>query len=118
RISWDEAIETIAAKFAEIASSSDGPQAILPYSYAGTMGIVKNCAIGRRFLSWLGASLLERTICSSAGGAGYKVTIGASIGTDPEQFDNARLILIWGGNPVTSNVHLWPKIAEAKRRGA
>src|ERR1051325_3712347 len=118
RISWDEAIETIAAKFTEIAVSSDGPQAILPYSYAGTMGVVQNCAMDRRFFHRLGASLLERTICSSAGGAGYKVTIAASLGTDPEQFDNARLILIWGGNPVTSNVHLWPKIAEARRRGA
>lgn len=118
RISWDEALDTIAAKFAEIASSSDGPQAILPYSYAGTMGVVQSSSMDRRFFYRLGASQLERTICSSAGGAGYKVTIGASIGTDPEQFDNARLILIWGGNPVTSNVHLWPKIAEARRHGA
>jgi anaerobic selenocysteine-containing dehydrogenase len=118
RISWDEALDTITAKFTEIANSSDGPQAILPYSYAGTMGVVQSSSMDRRFFYRLGASLLERTICSSAGGAGYKATIGASIGTDPEQFDNARLILIWGGNPVTSNVHLWPKIAEARRRGA
>jgi anaerobic selenocysteine-containing dehydrogenase len=118
RISWDEALDTIAAKFTEIRQSSDGPQAILPYSYAGTMGLVQSSSMDRRFFHRLGASLLERTICSSAGGAGYRATIGASIGTDPEQFDQARLILIWGGNPVSSNVHLWPKIVAAKRQGA
>src|SRR5581483_8721835 len=86
RISWDEALETITAKFKEIADSSDGPQAILPYSYAGTMGLVQSCSMDRRFFHRLGASLLDRTICISAGAAGYKATIGASISTDPEQF--------------------------------
>jgi anaerobic selenocysteine-containing dehydrogenase len=118
RISWDEALETIAAKFKEIARSSDGPQAIVPYSYAGTMGLVQSSSMDRRFFHRLGASLLDRTICASAGAAGYKATIGASIGTDPEQFDQAKLILVWGSNPVSSNVHLWPKIVEARRRGA
>lgn len=118
RISWDEALDTIAARFREIAESPDGPQAILPYSYAGTMGLIQGSSMDRRFFHRLGASLLERTICASAGAAGYKATIGASVGTDPERFDEARLILIWGANPVTSNVHLWPKIVEAKRRGA
>ncbi len=118
RISWDEALDTIAAKFKEIAQSSDGPQAILPYSYAGTMGLVQSSSMDRRFFHRLGASLLDRTICASAGAAGYKATIGASIGTDPERFSEARLIIIWGANPVSSNVHLWPKIVEARRRGA
>jgi molybdopterin guanine dinucleotide-containing S/N-oxide reductase-like protein len=117
RISWDEALETIAAKFKQIAAQS-GPQAILPYSYAGTMGLVQSQSMDRRFFHRLGASLLDRTICASAGAAGYKATIGASIGTDMERFADARLIIIWGGNPITSNVHLWPKILEAKRRGA
>ena len=72
----------------------------------------------RRFFHRLGASLLDRTICASAGAAGYKATIGASIGTDPERFAEARLILIWGSNPITSNVHLWPLILEAQRNGA
>ena len=118
RISWDEALDTIAAKFSEIAHSSDGPQAIVPYSYAGTMGLVQSSSMDRRFFHRLGASLLDRTICATAGAAGYKATIGASIGTDPEQFDQAKLILIWGSNPITSNVHLWPKVVEARRRGA
>lgn len=116
RISWDEAIETISSKFKELAEVD--PQAILPYSYAGTMGLVQGESMDRRFFHRLGASLLDRTICASAGAAGYKATVGASIGTDPERFDEAQFILIWGSNPITSNVHLWPKIVEARRRGA
>jgi anaerobic selenocysteine-containing dehydrogenase len=116
RISWDEALDTIAAKFKEIAA--DDPQAILPYSYAGTMGLVQSQSIDRRFFHKLGASLLARTICADAGGAGYRATIGLSMGTDPERFSDAKLIIIWGSNVITSNVHLWPKILEAKRKGA
>jgi anaerobic selenocysteine-containing dehydrogenase len=116
RISWDEALDTIAAKFKEIAS--DNPQAILPYSYAGTMGLVQGESMDRRFFHKLGASLLDRTICASAGAAGYKATIGLSMGTDPERFSDAKLILIWGSNPITSNVHLWPQILKAQRQGA
>src|SRR5438874_10392725 len=118
RIGWDEALDTIAARFKEIATSPDGPQAILPYSYAGTMGLLQYCSMDRRFFHKLGASLLDRTICSSAGKAGYGATVGASIGTDLEQFENARLIVIWGSNPIVSNLHLWSRVQEAKRRGA
>ena len=118
RISWDEALGTIAARFRAIAASPDGPQAILPYSYAGTMGLLQYCSMDRRFFHRLGASLLDRTICSTAGKAGYVATIGASIGTDLEQFENAKLILIWGSNPIVSNLHLWSRVQEAKRRGA
>jgi len=118
RIGWDEALDTIASRFKEIAESSDGPEAILPYSYAGTMGLLQYGSMDRRFFHKLGASLLDRTICATAGKAGYAATIGASIGTDLEQFENARLILIWGSNPVVSNLHLWSRVQEAKRRGA
>src|SRR5256884_1940760 len=118
RIGWDEALDTIAARFKDIAASPDGPQAILPYSYAGTMGLLQYCSMDRRFFHKLGASLLDRTICSSAGKAGYAATVGASIGTDLEQFENARLIVIWGSNPIVSNLHLWSRVQEAKRRGA
>ncbi|MEP7271425.1 MAG: molybdopterin oxidoreductase family protein, partial [Acidobacteriota bacterium] len=79
---------------------------------------IQGSSMDRRFFHRLGASLLDRTICASAGAAGYKATVGGSVGTDPERFDEARLILIWGSNPITSNVHLWPKIVEARRRGA
>ena len=117
-VSWDDALSEIAARFREIAASTDGPQAILPYSYAGTMGLLQASSMDRRFFHRLGASLLDRTICSSAGKAGYAATIGASIGTDLEQFEHARLILIWGSNPIVSNLHLWTRVQAAKRRGA
>jgi anaerobic selenocysteine-containing dehydrogenase len=116
RISWDEALDTIAAKYKEIAA--ENPQAIQPYSYAGTMGLVQGESMDRRFFHKLGASLLDRTICASAGAAGYRATIGLSMGTDPERFNESKLILIWGSNVITSNVHLWPKILEAQRNGA
>jgi anaerobic selenocysteine-containing dehydrogenase len=118
RTSWDEALQTIAERFKTIAASPDGPQAILPYSYGGTLGLLQSGSMDRRFFHRLGASLLDRTICATAGKEGYAATIGASIGTDLEQFENARLILIWGSNPIVSNLHLWSRVQEAKRRGA
>jgi anaerobic selenocysteine-containing dehydrogenase len=118
RIGWDEAIDTIAAKFGAIARSPDGPQAIVPYSYAGTMGMLQYGSMDRRFFHRLGASLLDRTICATAGKAGWVATIGAAMGTDVEQFENSRLILIWGSNAIVSNLHFWSRAQEAKRRGA
>ena len=118
RIGWDEALDTIAAKFAAIAASPEGPQAILPYSYAGTMGLVQSSSMDRRFFHRLGASLLDRTICATAGKVGWAASIGASMGTDVEQFANSKLILIWGSNPIVSNLHFWTRAQEAKRRGA
>ena len=116
RISWDEALDTIAARLSAIAARD--PQAILPYSYCGTMGLVQGESMSSRFFNQIGASHLDRTICSLAGATGYKYTIGASIGTDLEQFQDAKLILIWGGNPIASNLHFWTRAQEAKRRGA
>jgi len=116
RISWDEALDTIAAKFKAIAA--DDPQGILPCSYAGTMGMVQYSSMDRRFFNRLGATQLERTLCSSAGKVGLKITLGDLVGMDPERFDEARLILIWGSNPIVSNLHLWSRMQEAKRRGA
>jgi anaerobic selenocysteine-containing dehydrogenase len=118
RISWDEALDEIAANFKAIAASPDGPQAILPYSYAGTMGLLQGSSMDRRFFHRLGASLLDRTICSAAGKAGWASVIGASMGMDMEAYVDSRLILIWGSNPVTSNLHFWTRAQEAKRRGA
>jgi anaerobic selenocysteine-containing dehydrogenase len=116
RISWEDAISTIAQRLGEIARRD--PQAILPYSYAGTMGQVQGESMAGRFFNRLGASQLERTICSSAGGAGYRYTIGTRVGTDLEQVDHAKLILIWGGNPIASNLHFWTRVQAAKRNGA
>ena len=118
QISWDEALDRVAARFRELAESSEGAQTILPYSYCGTMGLVQSESMDRRFFHRLGASLLDRTICASAGAAGYKATVGASVGADPEMLKEARLIILWGTNTITSNVHLWPFILEAKKNGA
>ena len=82
------------------------------------MGLLQYGSMDRRFFHRLGASLLDRTICASAGKAGWVATIGAAIGMDVEQFDDSRLILIWGSNPIASNLHFWTRAQEAKRRGA
>jgi anaerobic selenocysteine-containing dehydrogenase len=116
RITWDEATDTVAAKLKSIAS--DNPQSILPYSYAGTMGLLQGSSMDRRFFHRLGASLLDRTICSTAGMFGMRYTIGASVGTNPETVDKARYILIWGSNIITSNIHLWRYILKARSSGA
>ena len=118
RISWDEALGEIAERFEAIARSPEGPQAILPYSYAGNMGLLQYGSMDRRFFHRLGASLLDRTICASAGKAGWAAVIGASMGMDLEEYENSRLILIWGSNPVASHLHFWTRAQEAKRRGA
>jgi len=117
RIGWDEALEIAATRLRAIADEH-GPQSILPYSYAGNMGMLGNASMDRRFFHALGASLLDRTICSSAGGEGYKATCGKTIGFDPEAVADARLIVSWGGNIVSSNVHLWPFVEAARRKGA
>jgi anaerobic selenocysteine-containing dehydrogenase len=116
RVSWDEALADIAQRLAVIAARD--PEAILPYSYAGTMGLVQGESMDRRFFHQLGASLLDRTICASAGGMGLVHSIGAKVGMKVEQFVHSRLILIWGGNPVGSSLHFWRYAQEAKRRGA
>src|SRR5205085_544790 len=118
RISWDDALDAIAERFREIAASSDGPQAILPYSYAGTMGLVQSSSMDRRFFHTLGASLLDRTICSMAGTVGMRMTVGANIGADSEGVPQSDLILLWGTNTLTANPHLWPFILKARENGA
>src|SRR3982751_5351650 len=95
-ISWSEALDEIASRFKTLAESSEGAETILPYSYCGTMGLVQSQSMDRRFFHRLGATQLDRTICASAGSAGYRATIGLTIGTDPELFAEARLILLWG----------------------
>ncbi len=116
RISWNEALDEIAARLKRLAA--DDPQTILPCSYAGTMGMVQYMSMDRRFFHKLGASLLDRTLCSSAGKFGIKATLGGSVGMDPERFDEAELIILWGANPIVSNLHLWSRVQAAKRRGA
>jgi anaerobic selenocysteine-containing dehydrogenase len=117
RISWDDALDTIAHRLRALAEEF-GPEAILPYSYAGTMGLLNGSGTDRRFFHRLGASRLDRTICSEAGKAGMTQALGLRYGTEPEQFRHSRLILAWGANILGTNVHLWPFIMEARRNGA
>ena len=115
-VSWDEALNDIAKRLGAIAAQD--PQAILPYSYAGTMGQVQGEAMAMRFFHKLGASLLDRTICSSAGSEALAYTFGAKMGMRVEFFAESKLIIIWGSNSIGSNLHFWRIAQEAKRNGA
>jgi anaerobic selenocysteine-containing dehydrogenase len=117
-ISWDDALDEIATRLHAIASSSDGPQGILPYSYAGTMGLVQGSSMDRRFFHLIGASRLDRTICSMAGTVGMRMTVGANVGADSEGLPESDLVLLWGTNTLTANPHLWPFVLQARERGA
>ena len=105
----------IGERLGAIAASSDGPQAILPYSYAGTMGLLQGSSMDRRFFHQLGASQLDRTICSMAGTVGMRMTVGANIGADGEGIPESDLVLLWGTNTLTANPHLWPFVLRGAR---
>ena len=115
-VSWDEALDDIAARLTEIAERA--PEAILPYSYAGTMGMVQGEGMAARFFNKLGSSRLDRTICSNAGGDALAATYGAKVGMHVEHFAESKLIVIWGSNSIASNLHFWPIALAAKRAGA
>jgi anaerobic selenocysteine-containing dehydrogenase len=117
RITWDEVLDEIASRFRTIIAEF-GSEAILPYSYGGTLGALNGGSMDRRFFNRLGASQLERTICSAAGEAGIESVFGKKLGTEPEQFIHSRYIIAWASNIHGNNVHLWPFIVEARRRGA
>lgn len=117
RATWDEALALIAARLQDVIAT-DGPQAILPYSYAGTMGLLQGEGMDRRFFHAVGASLLDRTICATAGAEALNLTYGTRMGTDVEHLDEAKLIMLWGTNTLTSNPHLWPFVRKAKANGA
>ncbi len=117
RVSWDEVLDAIAARLQRI-SDEYGPEAILPYSYAGTMGVLGYGSMDRRFFHRLGASQLDRTICSEAGGVAWNLVYGKKLGTPTEDFRLAKLIVAWGANIHGNNVHLWPFVEQARRDGA
>jgi anaerobic selenocysteine-containing dehydrogenase len=119
RMTWDEALDTIAARFAEIARSADGPEAILPYSYCGTMGKLQSSSLDRRFFHRLGASRLDRTICATAGSVGFEYTVGLGrMGADPMAVPRCKFIVNWGSNTANTNSHLWRLMIEARKNGA
>jgi molybdopterin guanine dinucleotide-containing S/N-oxide reductase-like protein len=117
RVSWDEALDAIAARLREI-GDRHGPESILPYSYAGTIGVLGYGSMDRRFFHRLGASQLDRTICSEAGGQAWNLVYGKKIGTPTEDVRLAKLILAWGANIHGNNIHLWPFVEEARHNGA
>jgi anaerobic selenocysteine-containing dehydrogenase len=116
RVSWAEALADIAARLQAIAARD--PQRIQPYSYAGTMGLLQGEAMAGRLWNALGAARLDRTICASAGGAGLAMTYGHKLGMHTRNFAGAKLIVIWGSNSITSNLHFWTYANQAKREGA
>ncbi|HTJ10334.1 MAG TPA: molybdopterin oxidoreductase family protein [Candidatus Binataceae bacterium] len=117
RIGWDAALDEIASRYRAIIAEH-GAQAILPYSYLGTEGLLNGLNVGDAFFNRLGSSISERTFCASGAITGYMMTVGPTPGTDPESLVHSRYIVIWACNVISTNLHLWPIIAEAKRRGA
>ena len=116
-IGWEQAIFEIAERLQSVIATH-GPESILPYSFAGTMGVLQGEGMASRFFNRLGASKLARTICSEAGMKGYSYTNGRVTGMAPQDFAHARLILLWGTNTLTSNMHLWPFVQQARKQGA
>jgi anaerobic selenocysteine-containing dehydrogenase len=117
RVSWEEALDEIAEKF-RTASAEYGAESIMPVSYLGTEGILNGLNVGDPFFNKLGATVAERTYCDSGACTAYTMTIGATAGVDPESLVHSRYILIWACNMISTNLHLWPFVAEAQRRGA
>jgi anaerobic selenocysteine-containing dehydrogenase len=117
RITWDEALDEIATRFRGIADEF-GPEAIMPVSYLGTQGILNGLNVGDPFFARLGATIAERTYCDSGSCTAYAMTIGDTAGVDPESLVHSRFILVWACNVMSTNLHLWPYIAEARKRGA
>ncbi len=117
RISWDEALGAVAERLQAV-STEYGPESVLPYSYAGTIGQLGYGSMDRRFFHRLGASQLDRTICASAGVAALNSIYGTRLGTAPQDFARAGLVIAWGANVHGNNIHLWPFIEEARRSGA
>ncbi|MEE3922345.1 molybdopterin-dependent oxidoreductase [Micromonospora sp. BRA006-A] len=115
--SWDEAVDRVAAGL-RTSIERDGPESVLPYYFAGTMGLIQGWTMGPRLFAHLGASRLDTTICTAAARAALRSLYGASVGFEPETIVEADLIVLWGANPLVTNLHLWPFVQQARERGA
>jgi anaerobic selenocysteine-containing dehydrogenase len=113
---WDEALSRIASRWKAIVAEHGG-EAILPFSYAGTMGLVQRNA-GEAFFHRLGASRLDRTICTPAQNAGWAMVMGETPGPDPDEIERSDLVLLWGINALATSIHSLARAKEARRRGA
>lgn len=116
-IGWEEAIDTITAKWKSLIAEY-GSESILPYSFYGNMGLLNAEGMDRRFFNRLGASKLDQAICSAAGSAGYAYTMGGSFGTDPEETVHTKLFVMWGINAVSTNMHQVVLAEKARKNGA
>src|SRR5258708_19950571 len=112
RLSGEEALTEVTSRLKSVAAEF-GPEAILPYSYGGTLGVLNNTGMAHRFFYRLGASQLDRTICATAGGDALLTVLGRQLGTEPEQFRESKLIIAWGANIPRPNIHLWPFLEQA-----
>jgi anaerobic selenocysteine-containing dehydrogenase len=117
RASLDEALDLIAERLGAIVAEHGG-EAVLPYSFAGTQGLVQGASMDRRFFAHLGASRLERTICGQAAAAGQLEAAGTLVGLRPEDLAHSRLIVLWGTNTIVTNLHQWPIVQAARKAGA
>jgi len=117
RIAWDEAIETIAGRFKQIIAE-DGPEAILPYHYGGSNGVLSENGADARFFNRLGASELLRTLCAATTGTAYRAMFGIMSGVPPEDYRFARAIILWGVNPSATNIHLVPHVRAAQKNAS
>ena len=117
RISWEEAIDTIHSKWVKIIEEY-GPQAILPFSYLGNQGLVHGLNGGDSFFNKLGATVCERTFCGEGSCTAWLSTIGPTAGVDPESYVHSKYIVIWACNSVSTNLHHWAIVQDAKKKGA
>lgn len=117
RVSWDEALAEIKQHWTKIVAE-DGAEAIMPVSYLGNEGLVQGLTVGDAFFNKLGATICEKTYCASGSSTAWLLTVGPTNGLDPESFAYSRYIVIWGCNTVSTNLHHWPFIVEARRKGA
>jgi anaerobic selenocysteine-containing dehydrogenase len=117
RITWDEAIRTIGDKWRAIIAEH-GAQAIMPYSYLGNMGLVQGINSGDPFFNRLGTTVNEKTFCTSGSSTAWLMTHGPTGGVDPESFVHSKYIVIWACNTISTNLHHWPFVLEAQKRGA
>lgn len=117
RVSWDEALRDVASRWQKLMKEY-GPSSILPYSSAGNQGLIQMSSLDRRLTNLMGFTQLERNICGEVAGIGLSATLGAGYGIDPEDIVHSRLVILWGTNTIVTNLHYWPLVLEAKKRGA
>ncbi len=117
RISWDEALNEVVSRWKEIIDEY-GTQAIVPYSYLGHQGLIHGLNGGDAFFNKLGATVCERTFCGEGSATAWVLTNGPTSGVDPESFVHAKYIILWGCNSVSTNLHAWRFVKDARKRGA